>query len=283
MNIVQILGGLGNQMFQYAFYKSLKLNGKAEVKIDISDFETYKLHNGFELSKVFHIDKGIIAKSNEIEALKDTFPFFKIRKKINLLKSTHFIEKKVYKFDEKLLLKDNLYFQGYWQSNKYFENIEQELRNDFNFKIDLFDKNKDIVEKIRNTQSCSIHIRRGDYINHRFFRGICDLEYYQKAIKKIKELYPNTVFFVFSNDVNWCKVNLKKDEEFNYIDWNNAENSFIDMYLMSQCKNNIIANSTFSWWGAWLNINKNKVIIKPKIWINIHDNVELKLKGELII
>lgn len=267
MKIVQILGGLGNQMFQYAFYKALKTQSNEEVKIDISEFEGYELHNGFELDRIFNIDENIIATKEEINQFKDNYLLFKYRKKIGLLKKSHLMEEKNFFYDENLFNKKNGYFQGYWQSYKYFEKIKKKLLKDFKFEVELNEKNKKILKKIKNFNSCSIHVRRGDYLNHPSFGGICEKEYYLKSIKKIKEIYPSIQFFIFSNDIKWCKENLKLNEA-HYIDWNIGKESYLDMYLMSQCKNNIIANSSFSWWGAWLNNNTDKCVIAPKKWVN---------------
>ena len=133
--------------------------------------------------------------------------------------------------------------------------------------------NTQIFEKIEKTNTVSIHIRRGDYLKDKQRNNICNVEYYKLAIEKIKTYIEHPSFFVFSDDINWCKENFQ-NEEFNFIDWNTGNNSFIDMQLMSNCKHNIIANSSFSWWAAWLNINSNKIIIGPMYWFdNITSNM----------
>jgi len=267
MNIVQIIGGLGNQMFQYAFYEALKKRSLDIIKLDVLEFSNYNLHNGFELKSIFSLDENTYATENEVKKYKDIFPFFKYRKKINLLRKSHYIEKKEVSFNKSNLEKINTYFQGYWQNIKYFEDIENELRKQFKFNVNLCEKNENIVKEIEGLNSCSIHIRRGDYLSHPYYKGICEKEYYEKAIQKVLEKEQGINFFVFSNDIEWCKKNLNLINVI-FVDWNNEQNSYIDMFLMSKCKHNIIANSTFSWWGAWLNENKNKTVIMPSKWMN---------------
>lgn len=276
MIIVKVIGGLGNQMFQYAFYRSLK-SKYSDVKLDISAFETYDLHNGYELNKVFNV-KEDIASENEINNLLELpssrGPLYKLRKKIFKKEKKYFMQKDFgYKLD--FLKTDNIYLDGYWQSEKYFSDSEDKILSEFTFKKKLINKNKDIAELINSCNSVSIHIRRGDYITNpealKVHGGICDLEYYKNSIDIINKKVKNPRFFIFSDDMNWVKNNLYL-ENASYIDWNKNGDSYIDMQLMSLCKYNVIANSTFSWWGAWLNLNENKIVIAPKKWFNTNAN-----------
>lgn len=266
MKIVRILGGLGNQMFQYAFYKALEKRHK-KVLADLTLFKDYELHNGFELNDVFGID--LREAPQFIINLYDTpnkkWLFRKLRRIINL-KNTYKEEIHEFLFDPSFLSdpKPRLYY-GYWQNEQYFEDID--IRNDFKFKSPLSEKNQQILNRIENTQSVSIHIRRGDYVNHPLLGNICELPYYQAAISLMDSKLKNPSYFIFSNDITWCKTHLSL-EKATYIDWNTAKDSYIDMQLMSACKHQIIANSSFSWWGAWLNQNPNKIVIAPDKWIN---------------
>lgn len=266
MQIVKVLGGLGNQMFQYAFYKSL--NNEEQNFLDILNFESYKLHNGFELEKVFKL-KGIsYANLKDIEKLSDCKSNFlsRVRKKITGRKKTHIIEQYLH-FNEKYLKMKNVYFEGYWQSEKYFINIKEKIIKEFNFPEITEQKNISILEKIEQRNSISIHIRRGDYLNNTLYSNICNTRYYKKAINYIESKIDNPIFFIFSNDINWCKENFYFEEAY-FVDWNIGKSSFRDMQLMSLCKHNIIANSSFSWWGAWLNDNKEKIVVAPTKWLN---------------
>lgn len=280
MMIIKVIGGLGNQMFQYAFYRQLKSEFK-DVKLDLSAFETYNLFNGYELNKIFNVKEDIASK-DEIKKLSENFSnnqiFNRVKRKIFGIKRTHYIQHDFgYNKLDFINSKGNLYLEGYWQSEKYFNDVKDIIRKEFTFKNKLTNKNKEIAELIKNNNSISIHVRRGDYISNpeaaQVHGGICNLEYYKNALDIIKNNVLNPQFLVFSDDMDWVKNNLNL-QDCTYVDWNEKENSYIDMQLMSLCKHNIIANSTFSWWGAWLNNNSDKIVIAPKKWFNTNANTE---------
>lgn len=251
MIIVRILGGLGNQMFQYAYAKAMQNQGY-NVKLDISKFIKYRLHGGYHLDN-YKID------------LKNANSFSTTLGKLGIKKS---IKEKNLLFDEELKsLKGNEYLKGYFQTEKYFKEIRCVLLDQFSIKSELSTSTKKIHKKIKSIENtCSLHIRRGDYISDKkanSVHGTCDLVYYENAMKLINKKYKNTHFFVFSDDIFWAKENLKIENAI-YIDHKTIPHE--DLYLMSLCKHNITANSSFSWWGAWLNKNDNKTIIAPKQW-----------------
>jgi hypothetical protein len=257
MIIVRILGGLGNQMFQYAYAKSLSLDGY-DVKLDLSKIKKYKLHGGYQLDK-YKIDLKI---ADSVSILLGKIGIKKSKKEKSLL------------FDDNLkALKGNEYIKGYFQTEKYFKEIRNILLSEFiiNQKVSLetYKISKQIIS-LKN--SCSLHIRRGDYISDKksnSVHGSCDLDYYKRAIEIVNSKYSNVPFFVFSDDISWTKENLKIENAF-YVDIKSIPHE--DMYLMSLCKNNITANSSFSWWGAWLNKNDNKTIIAPEKWFVNKEN-----------
>ena len=274
MIIVRVTGGLGNQMFQYAMYKSLEKKGKL-VKLDSKSFyETKKEHNGYELERIFDIKPNKPTKE-DLEKFDENniSTLFKIKRK--LFGDKKFVyDTKEYVFNKDVYKLKNSYLNGYWQSIKYFEGIENDIKKDFRFKNQLDNKNLEILNEIENSNSISIHIRRGDYMspeNYNMYGCIATPTYYKKAIKVIEEKVENPTFFVFSNDMDWVKKNIQINSRVFYIDINSGNGSYKDMQLMSNCKHNIIANSSFSWWGAWLNENKNKIVIAPKKWINRED------------
>ena len=251
MIIVRVLGGLGNQMFQYAYAKALEQKGFS-VKLDISKFKKYKLHGGYQLDK-FGIDLEI----------GDNLPV--LLGKIGIKKS---VKEKSLLFDKNLLsLKGNEYVKGYFQTERYFSEIRKILLKDFIIKQQKSPSTKSYEDTILSSKNtCSLHVRRGDYISNKkanSIHGTCSLIYYKKAIELILKKDKNTHFFIFSDDITWTKENLKLENAV-YIDHKTIPHE--DIYLMSLCKNNITANSSFSWWGAWLNKNKNKTIIAPKNW-----------------
>lgn len=265
MVIVKIIGGLGNQMFQYAYAKALEQKGH-EVKIDISAFETYKLHGGYQLDK-YNIDLDSSIKDENDKFYKNTF-FYKVLRRFGMDFSRRIKEKSLL-FDKKLLeIDDNSYLDGYFQCEKYFKDIREIILKQFTINQDISNYTKEIKNKIQNSQnSCSLHIRRGDFVNSTNINihGTCDIEYYKKAIQYLEEKVENINYFIFSDDIEWVKENLAIQNAI-YIDSKEKRIPHEDIYLMSLCKNNIIANSSFSWWGAWINRNENKIVIAPKRW-----------------
>lgn len=282
MIIISVFDGLGNQMFHYAFYKALK-EKKKDVKIDIlSSWNKNKIeHNGYELNNIFKLNvEFATAKERNIllsrigTCIKKTDIISKIKRKLLIKKENWF--KNVYfwkdstetiTFNKFYFDFNNVYIYAHYQSEKYFKDIEEEIRRDFTFSNKLDKKNKMLMEQIKNTNSVSVHIRRGDYIKNIEFDGICTLKYYTRALRFIKSNVDNPIFYIFSNDINWCRKNFDM-ENIIFVDNNKGKDSYKDMQLMSNCKHNIIANSTFSWWGAWLNNNKNKIVIAPNKWFN---------------
>lgn len=259
MVVIECCGGIGNQMFQYALYLKLKSLGK-DVTFD-SDSYTSNSVAHFELDKFgLEYDKPRIW-----DIVKYRTPVSKLVR-----------DKSFQIYDEKLSVGyqpeiyeiENGCLRGYWQCEKYFEGIEEKVRKSFVFPDNNDAEFQKIMMKIQNTNSTSVHIRRGDYLipeNARKYSGICTMEYYVAAMNYIRDMFPDTTFFFFSDDIEWVRNNLYRDGD-DVVDCNHGENSFFDIFLMSQCKNNIIANSSFSWWGAWLNSRNDKVVVSPRRW-----------------
>jgi hypothetical protein len=285
MKIVKIIGGLGNQMFQYAFYCWLH-NINDDVRVDVSDFENHYQHNGLELEKVFDINLQLIkAQDKDIAQLKDLKLFYKIRRKLGQLifhdpnlfiKSTHYCAPIYCGYYPYLIEnKENIYYDGYWQSEKYFDSID--VRAIFKWH-NLSYKTVKCAKKMSNENSISLHIRRLDSFKnfshllyllrlHIFWRD-APKNYYLKAIQEISKRVDNPIFYIFTNNILWVRQNIPLEHNMIIIDWNRGTESNQDMYLMSQCKHNIISISSFSWWGAWLNPNPDKIIISPGKWLS---------------
>lgn len=270
MIVVRINGGLGNQMFQYAFLEYIKKNNE-EVYADIDAYKFHSHHNGYELKRVFNIDAPIasVEQIKKVSFYKNSIISRVMRKllKLEISKNFEVSEKNINMIigDDKIL--QDVYFDGFWQNSRYVTDVESVLREKFVFCNEIGGKNKEIQKMIKDSTSVALHVRRGDYLSESGLYDICNIDYYNNAIKKLNELVKAEMnYFVFSDDIVWCKKNLNILSNAHYIDWNNNDESWIDMYLMSQCKHNIIANSTFSWWGAWLNNNIEKVVIAPKMW-----------------
>ncbi len=253
---VIIKGGLGNQMFQYALALAMRRRGY-DVTIDISSYNFVRMHNGYELEKVFGISEKLInAKGIYLYMLRFLHKFTPRCLTTN----------DVLTFKPIVFTSPRLYVQGYWQDEKYFADFKNDLFSVFEFKkIDNYNLN--VATEMKSCDSVSIHIRRGDY--KAYGMTIIKDDYYEKAVRKILDIIPSPIFYIFSDDPIESE-NIAKNLHIKYklVTHNNQENSYKDMYLMSQCKHNIIANSSFSWWGAWLNTNKDKMVIAPKVWDN---------------
>lgn len=286
MLIVEIVGGLGNQMFQYAFYHKLKKHyDNNQVKIYLKRFGETSDNKGYELENVFGISKESIVYDEDASNLIDDSMSFvsRIRRKIFGRKETFFLEL-LFKYDSKVFnLKRNQkkYFRGLWQDELYFKDLRLELLKLFQFKTNNFgDDNLQVLKKIKNSNSVSIHIRRGDYISNEKYNhilgGVCTYGYYKEALEYLKNKIADTSLFIFSDDINWVKkeFDFLSASNITFVNHNTGSNSYIDMYLMSQCRHNIIANSSFSWWGAWLNKNESKIVIAPEKWFKNNPRLE---------
>ncbi|MFQ6601619.1 alpha-1,2-fucosyltransferase [Flavobacterium sp. C3NV] len=256
MIVVQLIGGLGNQLFQYAAAKALALETKQKLYLDVSQFESYKLHN-YALNHFNVISKAYKKPNRYLRKIKSFYQ-----------KKTSYKEVDFgYNPDLVILKGDAIFLEGYFQSEKYFIKHEKEIRNDFEVRTPFKKETIDAIEKIESVNSVSIHIRRGDYLSNALHNTNKD-EYYNKALEIIGSKVINPVFFIFSDDMDWVKANFTTNHEIVFIDFNDAFTNFEDLILMSACKHNIIANSSFSWWGAWLNNNPDKIVIAPKLWFN---------------
>lgn len=273
MIIIQLKGGLGNQMFQYALYKELKHRGK-EVKIDdVSGFVDDKLRVPVLGRFGATYDK---ATREEIIALTDSRMDFWSRVKRKLFgRKTSRIDEKEGIFDPAILELEEAYLVGYWQSEKYFSSPEviSEIQETFGKRPQEIMHDSvswSTLQQIECCESVSIHVRRTDYLDkeHINVHNLCSEKYYKNAIKMIRDKHPNAVFFIFTDDREWCK-NHFKGPNFITVELQEGENTDVaDMLLMSRCKHHIIANSSFSWWSAWLGDTSEKIIIAPSRWIN---------------
>ena len=284
--IVRYAGGLGNQMFQYALRCNFIQKGKC-VKDDISYYAKVSDAMPFRLTEVF--PKIELAKAEEAEIEK----YLKTKKPRNILvriynklfppKIKYYQEQQELVYDPKIEKIKSSYVSGYWQSFHYPENVKEELIKSFKFKGFVDEKIKELEKKIQDVNSVSVHIRAGDYLlpqNATIFGGICTIEYYQRAIALMGQKVKNPIFFIFSNDIEWCKNNFPLE---NVVWMDEAtlpeHEDWEEMCLMSYCKHNIIANSSFSWWAAWLNQNPDKVIIAPQKWLQTVENDEICPRG----
>ena len=290
MIIVRISGGLGNQMFQYATARSLSLKHGVQMKLDLS-FYSHQTLRKYSLNQ-FRIEEKIASKA-EIELFKGKenplgnllrkfgcrieSPSFYIRDTL-LLNSATYTKNT---FDANIFTNvHNAYLDGYWQNELYFKDFKQQIFKDFSFKENYSLQYLSYANQIQNLNSISIHVRRGDYVNSSMFKGsslaITNLDFYQRSYQCILEKVKKASFFIFSDDIPWCKENLHFISNAIYIE--GLKNDVEELVLMSKCKHNIISNSTFSWWGAWLNQNSFQIVLAPRIWFKTNQELNIAAK-----
>lgn len=284
MKIVNIIGGLGNQMFQFAFALALKERWPSEeVMIDTSHFKhifikkwgASNLHNGYEIDKVFPKAKLPIASAKQIRKVSRYVPNYvlsRVARKLLPPRDSEIIQtlKDYFAFDEKVLAREgDCYYEGIWEAVSFIHSARNRIVDAYAHP-EAVEKNAQIIAQMESEESVGIHVRRGDYIYLPSFMGICDIDYYKNAIERILEDGRKHIFYIFSNDMGWCEENIKPlvgDNQMVMVTHNTGINSCWDMHLMTHCKDLIIANSSFSWWGAFLNGRGGRVIA-PSKWVN---------------
>jgi hypothetical protein len=276
MEVIVMNGGLGNQLFQYAFYLAKK-KISPDVSINIYSVQRERTHNGFELERLFGfksdntsfmvrlVRKLLIFKQKRYYHYISSL-LLKIVVKLTGIKIVQEKDCSLYNSDYLQSCKGLVLYFGFWQTALYFDAFQDEIWNKFSWNMSqLSNKSNTLLDAIQSKESVSIHIRRGDFVT-KVDNETCDTNYYKKSISLINSKIEKPYFVFFSDDPEWVKENLPyADAE--YVDWNHGVDAWQDMCLMSKCKHNIIANSTFSWWGAWLNTNKEKIVIAPKSFI----------------
>lgn len=291
MKIVNIIGGLGNQMFQYAFAASWKYRNPEElVFVDTQHYKNAFIkvyhgnnfyHNGYEIDKIF--PNASIKPASAWDLMKVSFyiPNQIIAKAVRRIfpkRKTEFVaDQQPYVFlSEALKVSGNCYFDGYWMAPAYFNDYREFIIKEFTFKPFDTKENIEIESLLMQDNSITIHIRRGDYVGSNTLGEICTLEYYRNAILEARNEIANPIFFVFSNDQEWCLENLKNEfgnSSVHFVTNNRGTESYRDMQLMSIARCNILANSSFSWWGAYLNQRQNHLTFCPNKW---HNTMEYK-------
>lgn len=272
MRLIKMTGGLGNQMFIYAFYLQMK-ERFPHVYVDLSDMVHYDVHYGYEMRKVFDLPRTEFCINQPLKKVME-FLFFKTileRKQKNMDAYTR-------KFVWPLI-----YYKGFYQSEKYFKPIARKVREAFAFKEDKANERtrKLLREMTGDENSVSVHVRRGDYLQQKHWKTtgcVCQLPYYKNAIREMDKKLESPSYYVFSDDIEWVKENLSLKNAV-YVDWNTGEDSWQDMMLMSRCRHHIICNSTFSWWGAWLNPRENKYVLVPERWFTHVDTPDIYPEG----
>jgi len=286
MNVIRLWGGLGNQLFQFIFGEYIKLKTGQEVFYEVGWFKSQQNfldHRSIELSKI-----------NFNLPITDSVFFENLRNKISISRKSFLLRSMVFDYRNFFLpVSENLfnryprtinlfprkYFVGYWQDNKYLNSLNYNFIDFIRIKSNHKNiETNPLTQKILNSNSVSLQVRRGDYLNVEAEpHMICDNKYYKRAIDLLNNKVGDIELFIFSDDIEWCKRNISVQENQSFIE-PNLSNPFTDIYLMSLCKHNIIVNSTFSWWGAALNNNSTKITISPKIWdhpLNLREMIKV--------
>lgn len=268
MIIVKLIGGLGNQLFQYAAGRTLAYINNTELKLDVTGFSENKLRN-FELFN-FNIDAEF-AKIEEINSLLPAHNFEKAFQYISPARRKSYYRERQFRFDKRVLkLGNRVYLKGYFQSENYFFPAKELIRKELSLKPAITDHLSDTAAFLQHQPSVSVHIRRGDMSADSLtnqYHGLVPVSYYKEAISRMKEYHGSPVFYIFSDDIAWARENLPLENAV-YASGELSKNHLEDFYLMSRCRHHIIANSSFSWWAAWLNDYPDKKVIAPKNWFN---------------
>ncbi|MDB5280533.1 MAG: glycosyl transferase family 11 [Ferruginibacter sp.] len=273
MIVVELQGGLGNQMFQYALGRHLAVLNNAKLYVDTHYLNDRRPRKNFTFRTldldIFNaeINEAPSPLSKKYGSHKSIFT--KILNRCIQPKPLKLIAEKEFSFNHSVLtLSDNVYLTGYWQSENYFTGIEQIIRKDFVLKLPLPEHIQNLRTEIENANAVCLHVRRGDFVNTTM-HGTLGMEYYSEAVRLIKEKILNPVFYIFSDDINWCKKNIVTQGTAVYVDDEfAAEKARGHFSLMTACKHFIIPNSSFGWWAAWLGSYNDKIVIVPKIWFH---------------
>jgi hypothetical protein len=274
MIIVNIIGGLGNQMFQYACGRALSNRICQPLHLSIDQFHRYSLHSGYELQSVFHVNSPFATEFELRNILgwraRPVMRRIFGRPSMRWATGRNWCNEPFFQYWQGInQVHTPVYMHGYWQSENYFKDESDSIRKAFTFKMPCDNLDCAVIERMRMQPSASMHIRRGDYNslkNKRIF-AICDIKYYQQAVNILRQRVPDVRIFAFTDDPDWVESELKADLGlFEIVRHNSGSRSSNDMRLMSNADHHIIANSSFSWWGAWLNPSPEKIVIAPRQW-----------------
>jgi len=273
MIIVKLKGGLGNQLFQYATGRGIAERTGMTLKLDVSSYQSDALRN-YRLRAYPVVDK--FATAEEIECLNPSKAHYarwtasRIRNALKPYYGRSYLKERGFPFDPAILqVRQPVYLNGYWQSEKYFADIADVLVREFTPASPLSPENEALVVRMAASSSVSLHIRRGDYVaspEALRVHGVVPLDYYRQAMSLMAGRVPGPHFFIFSDDMAWVQENLSADHPMTFVGSERSNQDYDDLRLMSCCRHHITANSSFSWWGAWLNRRPDKIVVAPQKW-----------------
>jgi hypothetical protein len=276
MLIIKIHYGLGNQLFQYAFGRSLSLRKKIPFFLDVHFYRSQQQSSEhprlYQLDQ-FNIKENIISDEDVSSFIN---PDFWQRRSANLgcLIKPYYKRRIVYErglsFDKHMWeVEDDVYLAGYWQDLRYFADVEDVIRKDLSFKNEAVGENKEMLSRLLNVESVGIHVRRGDYLTDEKtieLAGVADLPYYNGALSFMNAKLTNPQYFVFTDDPDWVRTHFDVEVQFELVTINGQDKGYEDLHLLSHCRHQVISNSSFGWWGAWLNNHPGKIVVAPKVW-----------------
>jgi hypothetical protein len=267
VHIVKVNGGLGNQMFQYAFALAIDaLYGDA--RLDLEWIRKYRAHNGYELDRLFSVRVPACSLEDRKRLGEASDGLVgQVRRRLRLTKRSYYAARGFGYDPAALERSEETYFAGYWQSPRYFKTIEDEVRAAFTFKPPLSAKSESFLASAAGRTLIGIHARRGDYLADSAYATVCDAVYYKAAALAAARDAEDPLFAFFSDDLDWCRAELRVPGEAIYVDWNRGANSYEDMRLMAACDALVMANSSFSWWGAWLGERPGRPVFVPTHWV----------------
>lgn len=268
MRLIKMTGGMGNQMFIYALYLRMR-HDFPRTRIDLSDMQHYHAHSGYALWRAFALPRTELIWPQWFKKVVEFLCFRTILERKQKGSLHAYRHKQCYPL---------LYFKGFYQNERYFADIADEVRSTFRFDLSAASPHtltlRDTI--LANPHSVSIHVRRGDYLHPQFYEAYgksCPLDYYCQAIAEALQHDVQAHFYLFSDDVPWCLAHLPlRPDQLTAVQHNTGTDSWQDMMLMSLCQHNIIANSTFSWWAAWLNAHPHKRVYCPQQWTHSNDS-----------
>jgi hypothetical protein len=274
ITVTRLIGGLGNQLFQYAMGRAVSIRNRTELVLDVEGFNDYKVRayslHFFALAQRFPNaeEEGMIRTRGQEAPPRKRGWLGLFSKRVRHLRV---IQEELFSgcHPELLSAPPDTYLDGYWQCPEYFQHIEEILRSDFRIIKPLSSQNQEILKKIHGSEAVSVHVRRGDYVTDSSanqLHGTCEPAYYNRAFSHMLNYCAEPRFFIFSDEPDWVRNNLKLPERHYIVQSPPGTLDFEDLWLMSSCRHHIMANSTYSWWGAWLNSNKSKRVIGPKQW-----------------
>ena len=274
MIVTRLMGGLGNQMFQYAAGRAMSLRLGVPLRVDLSDFDR-RARPTYQLERAFGLTAEAVS-ARELWRLGGWRTLSPLIWRLTLSPAGGFLRSRAVRAEPHFHYWSALdsaaapaYLSGYWQSERYFSDQQEAIRADFQFADALAGTEAELANRIRGCNSVSIHVRRGDYasdIKAHAVHGLCSLDYYRRSVAQMRESLNDPHFFVFSDDIDWARGNLSLDNACYVSSLNAARPGWSDMRLMSLCRHHILANSTFSWWAAWLNTDAHKQVIAPMRW-----------------